>query len=670
MNLHNKCIEAVLNKLSDAVIGMDKSGRINQFNSMAEEITGYSFPEAEGMNCEDILGTHFCRKDCPTKEQCHEKKTCSRKLPISRKDGTTIPIESLRILLFDCDEKIIGWVEVFHDISKLKCLEYDLKHTEYKYRRLFESTKDMIFIISIGGRFLDINHAMVELLDYPDKEALFSLEYIQKIFIDPIHWNVFKKQMNMNGFVKDFEAGFKKIDGTRLHCSLSANAFRDDNNIIVGYEGIAKDITARMDSFRNLYKNHQELLLLNTIAVTMNSSQDLDTVLTTALRDVMKLLSLNIGAIFLINHEKGLFELKKHQGFPENYTYKDLPLEFHDTELMEFLLGEHNNLTPKSVYPSFKVSLNCVNFNKLIELSCFLITEKGKPSGFMAFQIDANKELILEDLHLLGSLGNFIGGAIANMNLIKIVQKHREELKNLTAQLFQSQETVLKRISRELHDETGSALIGINFNLETLEKITSKDDDAGKNLIGDIKGQINRTYQKMRRISHLLHPALLTDLGLEPALDSYMSQIARQSTMNITFKMIGFKGRVNPDIETLLYRFSQEAISNAIKYAEAKTFNLSIIKSYPSILFVAEDDGIGFDEDKNDPDRPALGLLSMRERTAIMGGEFSLRTEPGKGTRIRISIPINKDGQSTLLNQFDYSEEKHHEQTDDNRHSR
>ena len=558
--------------------------------------------------------------------------------------------------------------------SKLKCLEENLKHTEYKYRRLFESTTDMIFIISTDGRFLDINQALVNLLEYQNKQELLSLTFINKMFITPIHWKVFKEQMDMNGFVKDFEVGFKKKDGTRLHCCLSANTFKNDNNVIIGYEGIAKDITARMDAFCNLYKNHQELLLLNTIAVTMNSSQDLDTVLTTALCDVMKLLRFNIGAIFLINHEKGSFELKTHQGFieiiPDIINTKNIPLRFHDTELMIFLKGEHNNLTPKSVYPSFKVSLNKMIETRPIEMSCFLITEKGRPSGFMAFEIKKNKELVLEDLHLLGSLGNFIGGAIANMNLIKIVQKHREELKNLTAKLFQSQEIVLRKISRELHDETGSSLIGINFNLETLEKIIPSNDAAIKILIENIKKQINRTYQKMRRISHLLHPALLTDLGLEPALDAYMTQISKQSPMNLNFKMIGFTGRIHPDIETLLYRFSQETLSNAVKYAHAKSFNLSIIKSFPSIIFVAEDDGIGFDADENKPDRPALGLLSMRERTAMMEGEFSIRTEPGKGTRIRITIPINKHGHSTVLNKFDYSKETYSEQADNNSHSR
>ncbi|MCK5348636.1 MAG: hypothetical protein KAJ25_04570, partial [Desulfobacula sp.] len=80
-----------------------------------------------------------------------------------------------------------------------------------------------------------------------------------------------------------------------------------------------------------------------------------------------------------------------------------------------------------------------------------------------------------------------------------------------------------------------------------------------------------------------------------------------------------------------------------IKYAKATFFKLSIIRGFPSIIFIAEDDGIGFDPNEINPERPSLGLLSMRERTTILGGQFFLRTEKGKGTRIRIEIPIKNN---------------------------
>jgi len=658
MDLHKNSISTIVNNLSDAFMIMDVNGRIDYFNAVASKITGYTNQEARDMTCRDILKSTDCKTDCPL---CNKKfikeDSYKRDVVIVLKGGTKIRVESTRNILWDSDGVMVGGAEIFKDISQMECLENSLKYSEIKYRRLFESTKDMVFIISPEGFFLDINQAMVDLLDYKEKKDLYELGNIEQVFIDPIHWQVCKKQIDLHGFVQDFEVGFKKKDGTRLHGCLSVNVFLDDNKKIIGYEGIAKDVTARMDSYRNLYKHHQELLLLNTVALTMNSSQNLDDVLNTALTSVMKLLNFTMGTIFLINRDKSRFELHSRKGLPEqNITPFTRPF-FHDKQLMNFFLGKDNRLTPKSIFPSFKVSIENVGTYQPIVLSSFLITEKEWPSGFMAFPVAETNDLALEDFHLLGSLGNFLGGAIANIKLMQTVQKHREELKHLTARLFQSQEIECKRISRELHDETGSSLIGINFNLEAVEKIMPANDPVMKNIIGNLKQQINHTYLEMRRISHLLHPALLTDLGLEPALDSYLSQMAKQSKLEIDFKMVGFTGRVCPDIETVLYRFSQEALSNTIKYAKASFFKLSIIRGYPLIIFIAEDDGSGFDPGAKNRKRPSLGLLSMRERTEILGGKFFLRTQIGAGTRIRIEIPVRKSTVHSLSDCENYLQE-------------
>jgi signal transduction histidine kinase len=277
-----------------------------------------------------------------------------------------------------------------------------------------------------------------------------------------------------------------------------------------------------------------------------------------------------------------------------------------------------------------------------IQLTCFLITAKEKASGFLALDFPSNKDLTEQDLHLLGSLGNFLGGAVENTQLLMTIHKHREELKGLTARLFQSQELERRRIARELHDEAGQALTGINFTLETIGKGLSAESDSTRQLFDDVKKQIDHTYQGIRRLSYTLHPALLSDLGLEPALDSYMTGIAKHCEIKIDFKMVGFKKRLNPEIETVIYRLSQEALTNTLKHAAAKNFRLSIVKSYPHIIFSAEDDGVGFDASEFNRHKDTLGLLSMRERASMLGGSFTIRATKGKGTRIRIKIPLDE----------------------------
>jgi len=256
--------------------------------------------------------------------------------------------------------------------------------------------------------------------------------------------------------------------------------------------------------------------------------------------------------------------------------------------------------------------------------------------------VPEGRQISEQDHRMLGSLGNFLGSAIENARLMHTIHQHREELKSLTARLFHSQEEERKRIARELHDEAGQALTGINFSLEIIEKGIPDHLKEIRDHVSHIKKQINRTYQEMRHMSYKLHPAILSDLGLEPALESYLSGITKYRGLEIDFRMVGFKKRLDPETETVLYRISQEAVTNMLKHSGATNFKLSIIKGYPRIIFLAQDDGFGFDAGTFDETKQALGLLGMRERAAMLGGTFSMRSSPGKGTRIRIEIPVKE----------------------------
>ena len=520
------------------------------------------------------------------------------------------------------------------DVTDCKPLEDDLRRSENRYRSLFDGSKDMIFIHSKGGIFQDVNQACVDTLGYGSKEELLSIASVERIYVNPMHRRVFQEQIDLFGFAKDFEISFQKRDGTRLHCLVSGNAVRDTDGKITGYEAISKDITARMDGFRNLHQQNRELSLLHSIAVAMNVTQDLDEILTMALRKVLEVLSLGSGAIFLINKEKSAFVLKVQQGLSEKVMGSVYHLELHDQALMQSLLEEDRSLKPQRTFPPFKASLKAADDDDSVQLLCFLITAKKRASGFIALELASNRKISDRDHQMLGSLGNFLGSAVDNACLAQTIRQHREELRGLTARLFHSQEEERRRIARELHDETGQALTGIGFALDTILKTNSPEMVHIEEEILDIKKQVNRTYQEIRRISHRLHPALLSHLGLEPALESCLGYISKHRQLEIDFKMVGFEERMDPEIETLLYRISQEAINNTVKHSHAKHFRLSIIKSYPNIIFLAEDDGVGFEPNQFEGNRQALGLLGMRERASMAGGRFSLRTGKGKGARI------------------------------------
>jgi PAS domain S-box-containing protein len=632
----------ILDNLPDALFTMDKEGKITYFNAAAERITGILSRDAIGMHCKEIFKSTTCRTGRTGKNDAPiEKNAYNKEFFVTTLEGRRLYVTSSISVLKNHDGNVIGGVQVFKDTSDRKHLEDNLRLSESKYRRIFEGSKDIIFITAKDGTIRDVNQASVDSLSYRSKDELLSLQSIEKVYDNPMHWRVFKKQIDRHGFVRDFEAGFKRKDGTRMHCLLSGNAVRQkEGGEIIGYEGIAKDITPRMDAIRNLQRSHRELSLLNVVALAMNATQDLNDILMTALVNVLELLNLASGGIFLIDHNRPGFSLHVQQGLFK--TTHSSPYELHllDQTLMKSLLKEDLILEPKSNFPPFAARLKKHGVTPATPLTCFLITAKEKASGFLALDLPSHKNLTDQDCHLLGSLGNFLGGAIVNSRLLKTVHDHREELKGLTARLFQSQEFERRRIARELHDEAGQALTGINFSLETIEKSLSPESSPVKALFADVKKQINRTYQGMRRLSYKLHPPLLSDLGLEPALDSYLTRISKHSELKIDFKMVGFEERLDLDIETVLYRLSQEALTNTLKHANAKHFRLSIIKSYPHIIFAAEDDGTGFDSVGFTMNKDTLGLLSMRERASMLGGDFALRSSKGKGTRIRIGIPL------------------------------
>ena len=637
--------ESLLNILDSLPYGLfitDEEGKITYFNAAAALITGSTISEAIGKYCQDIFKSEICEKDCMHKKMCAAQEDITiREFDIKRSDGKVFPI----ICTISPISSKIGESKrmyVFKDIADRKRLEGDIKFFENRYRSIFEGSRDMIFVTCKAGSITDANKACLDLLGYDEKEELLSLEAVEAIFNNDMHWRVFRDQIERHGFIKDFEACFRKKDGTVIHCLMSGNAVRGVSGEIAGYEAIAKDVTARMSGLQRLRQQHRKLSLLHSIAVTMNATQNLRNILSVALHKLLEALGLSSGGIFLIDYGEPCFLLEAEKGLLTSLESDTCHPVFHDFALRRSLLKGHFPLEPQGTFPPFKVTLKSPKSPNYLNLTCYLITRKEKASGFIALEVPQGKHIADEDHRLIGSLGNFLGSAIENSRLLQALRQHRGELKSLTARLFYSQEEERKRIARELHDEAGQALAGINFTLETIFKTLTPDQDNLSEQILDVKKQMNRTYQEIRRISHRLHPALLTDLGLEPALESYLADSSKYSQLDIDFKMAGFEKRLDPEIETILYRIAQEAVTNAIKHSGAEIFKLFIIKSYPHIILLAEDDGIGFDPGKLDKRRQALGLLSMRERVASVGGSFSIRSKKGEGTRIRIEIPVKE----------------------------
>lgn len=631
----------ILDRIPDGLFTIDQEWRITYFNPAAEKITGFSIYDAVGMYCKDVLKNPICETDCALKRAVVSgTNTYHQEQEITNIEGKKIPIICSTSVFLDDKGRITGGIEIFKDITESRNLQEEIVRREKKYRRIFESSNDMIYITNRRGTILDVNQAGVDLLGYNSKEELMGIRSASHLYRSARERGHFMERINRDGLVKDFEVDLKKKDKTPIHVLISSRRHENVDTREIEFEGIIKDITLRKRAEQALKQRNRELSILNTIALGLNLTMDLSQILKMTLKNIVEMLHLRQGALFLIDREKKKAFLQERYGLPAQDLEKSDQILFKDLPLMKFLLEEDLRLPPKPKFPPFHVTYQAKGGKLVPWLSNFLITSRGKPLGFFGLVLPPLKTLSTHEIHLLCSLGNFLGGAIENTELIETIRRHRHELRKLTEKLFQSQEEERRRIARELHDEAGQALTAIKLSLDRMEGKVSPDNQILKEEIDQIRKALTRTSLEIRELSYRLHPTLLIDLGLEPALDLYLKGVANQSGLNIDFRMLGFDRRIDADIETVLYRFSQEALTNTLKHSGAESFHLSIIKSSPKIIFLAEDDGIGFHGQIEGNSKRSLGLLGMRERASLLGGTFQLRTSPDRGTRIRIEIPV------------------------------
>jgi two-component system sensor histidine kinase UhpB len=205
-----------------------------------------------------------------------------------------------------------------------------------------------------------------------------------------------------------------------------------------------------------------------------------------------------------------------------------------------------------------------------------------------------------------------------------------------------AQEEERLRLSRELHDGTGQMLATALVNLKVLERLDDPAATPGK--IAELRAIIVQTLEECRRLAMDLRPAGLDDLGLPEALDWLARDFEHGSNVAVNVVVEGLSGRLARPIEVELYRIAQEMLANVAKHSRATRVVLRLTLENESVSLVVEDDGIGFDAAAALARfNRGLGLLSMRERAELLGGSFNLESTPGRGTRIRITVPAARE---------------------------
>lgn len=216
--------------------------------------------------------------------------------------------------------------------------------------------------------------------------------------------------------------------------------------------------------------------------------------------------------------------------------------------------------------------------------------------------------------------------------------KREEMRRELLRHTVQAQEEERARIARELHDETSQVLTAYSLNLAALRK-TVETNPESKEMIDRLQGLCRQMSQGLYRLVHDLRPAQLDDLGLIPALE-YLQESHRSAELGIEMSVKGKHRRIDPVVETVLFRVAQEALNNVVRHARAKSARMILEYKNQEISLEISDTGAGFNVDHPFAPPRGWGLAGMRERVEAVGGLLQIDSVPGKGTKVEVVIPV------------------------------
>lgn len=220
--------------------------------------------------------------------------------------------------------------------------------------------------------------------------------------------------------------------------------------------------------------------------------------------------------------------------------------------------------------------------------------------------------------------------------------KDQEHLRELSRRVVQVGETTMQRVSHELHDDLGQALTAVKMDLGRIDRQLPSDSQL-RGQIQETREQVGLVLQSVRNLSQLLRPAVLDDLGLVPAMQSYVTRFAERTGIAVTLSAPQVETRLPQPIEVALYRVMQEALTNVARHAAARRVDVRLAFDSGSAILRVKDDGCGFDIQSyllESTPKHGMGVVGMRERAEVYGGDLKIQSAPGEGTEVELRIPM------------------------------
>ena len=650
--------KTTFNTVDDAICIMDKQMRIEQHNTAMELM----FPEWKGnivgrYCCEVIHGTSEPVDLCPIVRSRASLKHESQDFKINERylEITVDP-------LLDNDGRFAGAVQTIRDQTERILAKEALENST----KIINNSPSVAFLWK-NEEDWPIEHVtenVKKLLGYSDNEVLDTLfrysNFIHKEDYQRVENEVAEAVNNKSiSFTHEpyrILTKEREVKWVRDHTSLRY----DQLGNITHFEGILMDISSEIEAEETLKLRAHQLELLLDSNLALNASLDLDYVLQAAAESASKLLDIGTTAIYLLRgdevylgatvpplddgptEELRLASLTDHPHIQKTISNQQIVMikDTHQVDLTdaERRVSEIRNLRT-IVYLPITIGQKC--------LGTLIIGTVEAPHAFTE-----------EDLNVARTLTAQIAASLQNAILHDQSIQHARELerqiretveaeeraKKLARQLIHLQEDERKRISREMHDETGQLLTAISLDIWNLtQSLEEFDSGEIEESLLSIKTLVDELDEIVGEITLDLRPPMLDDLGLVPTLRWYIDRFIGRTDIEVVLNACDAEQEVPQEIATALYRITQETLTNVIRHAKATSVLIDLTYKPSAVALSIRDNGIGFDfsgmEDLPSGSRGGMGLVGMRDRLDLLGGELLVETSAREGTLIHVEIP-------------------------------
>jgi len=396
----------------------------------------------------------------------------------------------------------------------------------------------------------------------------------------------------------------------------------------------------------------QELSLLLGLSNLLAVPMSLEDRLRSVLEEIVRSLQFPEAAmILLIRRQTGSLETRATAGCEEKGVQYDRAQDLgHRCVTKAIAICQHADGTIIEFLPEEALDRReCRQYPSPVTMISLPLTAQGQVIGSIVLchtraRLETNPSP--DEFQLMVGIAQQLGLSIENARLYQDAQEREKLLGDLLHQAVGAQEAERQRIARELHDATGQSLTAIALGLRGTESMLEREPSTAVEHIQTLKSFTTDALGELRQLISDLRPSQLDDLGLVAALQWYIQEFEKRYAIQTDFLVEGNRVRLPAEYDTVLFRITQEALINVAKHARASHVVVKLEIQPAQIDLSIRDDGRGFDPEllvRGDSSQRGWGLLGIQERASLLGGQYQIDSEPGRGTHVHVQVPLTPE---------------------------